>query len=179
MEVYIFLFSILGFSIYYDYRYQRIPNALSLGGFVVGIALAAADASHGITLTNAVLGGLLGLILFMPFHVAGKMGAGDVKMLAMSGTFLGPFGVLYASVFTLIAGAVLAIIWIVSRLVKESITTRVANALSIDTGEACPSGAGVATVAESKSLKRSPVLMNSKFPYAASIAIGTLAAASI
>jgi Flp pilus assembly protein protease CpaA len=57
----------------------------------------------------------VGLLLFLPFYALGGMGAGDVKLMAAVGTFLGPMNALLAAVFSLIAGGVLAMIVILLR----------------------------------------------------------------
>jgi len=74
-------------SVWYDVSQRRIPNWLTAGGVVVALAL---RASIGVeALWFGFLGGALGLLLGLLLFAAGAMGAGDGKLLAAVGTFLG------------------------------------------------------------------------------------------
>ncbi|HEU0016521.1 MAG TPA: prepilin peptidase [Longimicrobium sp.] len=82
-----------------DARTYIIPDQFTLGGLVIGLALAFAPG--GITPRNAAIGAALGFALLYAVGVLGKiafrkpaMGGGDIKMMAMVGAFLGPAGVL-------------------------------------------------------------------------------------
>ena len=91
-----------------DLRSRRIPNVLTFGAAVVGlIAHASSGGIHG-ALTS--FGGLaLGLGLFLPFFLLGGMGAGDVKLLAALGAWLGLVDVFWLAMYTSIIGGVLAV----------------------------------------------------------------------
>ena len=91
-----------------DVRTRRIPNLLTFGG------AAAALAAHGVVggwsgLGMALAGWAFGCALFIPFFLLGGMGAGDVKLLAALGAWLGPREALWLAVFASIAGGILAI----------------------------------------------------------------------
>jgi Type IV leader peptidase family. len=58
-------------------------------------------------------GGLLGLLIFLPFYWLGGMGAADLKLLGLVGVYLGPQGVLYSALYTALAGGVLALLALV------------------------------------------------------------------
>lgn len=97
-----------------DLRTRRVPNVLTMGMTVAGIAIAAAGGGRAGVL--AALGGFaLGGALMMPGHIFGATGAGDVKLLAASGTLLGPTMTLRAFIATAIAGGVLALIVAIRR----------------------------------------------------------------
>ncbi len=103
----LFLTILLGIAIA-DARTYIIPDQFSLGGAAIGIALAIVAEGPGVT--GAVVGAALGLGLLWIVAVLGRlalgrdaMGGGDVKMMAMAGAFLGPWGV----VVTLFAGSLL------------------------------------------------------------------------
>ncbi len=91
-----------------DARFYIIPDQFSLGGLVLGLGLAFLPG--GIDPIAALLGALLGFGLLEIIAVAGKwafkkdaMGGGDIKMMAMVGSFLGMPGVL----LTIFLGALL------------------------------------------------------------------------
>lgn len=84
---------------------------------MLGLLLAVTGFS-GISLANALLGGLVGLGVFMLPYAFGKMGAGDVKLLGMCGVFLGPLPVLSAALYTMLAGGVLAMFYLMNRHFK-------------------------------------------------------------
>jgi prepilin peptidase CpaA len=96
-----------------DWRTRRIPNALTFGASAVAVAFAAA--------TGGVQGGLwslagfgVGLLIFFPLFALRALGAGDVKLLAAIGAWLGPSLVGWVAVYGAIAGGVLAIPWLVA-----------------------------------------------------------------
>jgi len=93
-----------------DLRKRRIPNLLTVGGAVIGLAMGlwAVPPLGG----AASLAGLaLGLALMLPFYATGVMGAGDVKLMAMAGSFLGPGSTLQAVLFVWLTGGLLALGW--------------------------------------------------------------------
>lgn len=151
------LLAVLAVAAYIDFRERVIPNALSLGAAVIGVnMLAALYGPEGALLGAA--GWAVGLICFMPFYVGGGMAAGDVKLMAAVGAFLGPVDVLFACVATAIAGGVLGFAY----LVVDRIHALLAAGMSAG-------GVSGATVAGS----RSTVGGFGKMPYAGAIAIGT------
>jgi prepilin peptidase CpaA len=91
-----------------DVRTRRIPNLLTFGG------AAAALAAHGVVggwsgLGLALAGWAAGCALFIPFFLLGGMGAGDVKLLAALGAWLGPRDALWLAIYASIAGGVVAL----------------------------------------------------------------------
>jgi prepilin peptidase CpaA len=91
-----------------DLATRRIPNGLTVALAALGITLASAGVS-GVSLGGATIGFALGLLLMLPGHALGATGAGDVKLFAALGTWLGPAGILLAFVYTALAGGVLAL----------------------------------------------------------------------
>jgi prepilin peptidase CpaA len=110
---------LLGLATWHDVRSRRIPNQLILVGAIAGL-LAHVFWPQASSLTGAALSGKgalfslagfgLGLLLLMPFYVLRTMGAGDVKLVAMTGAFLGPAAVAGATVLTMLCGGVLALV---------------------------------------------------------------------
>jgi prepilin peptidase CpaA len=91
----------------FDLHGRRIPNRLTFGAALA--ALVAAPFSDAMSLQTITEGWLLGLLLWMPIYALGGMGAGDVKLLAAIGAWLGPVGVFQAALYTAIAGGILAL----------------------------------------------------------------------
>lgn len=91
-----------------DIRSRRIPNVLTFG------AAAAAIAYHSSTagldgLQISALGWLAGAAAFMPFFLLGGMGAGDVKLLAALGAWMGPASAFWLAIYASLAGGVIAV----------------------------------------------------------------------
>ncbi len=98
-----------------DLRARRVPNVL--------VAIMAVSGGVYAVLTDPVLAGLqragggllLGLAIWLPAWLLGWMGAGDVKLFAASGTWLGPRATLEAAIIAALAGGVLSLGWMVWR----------------------------------------------------------------
>jgi prepilin peptidase CpaA len=99
------LFVFLGIAVFNDLRDRRISNRLILLGLFVG--LLGGMCLDGIAgLGNSALGVLVGFFLLLPFYSLGGMAAGDVKLMAMAGSFLGPMATVSAVASALIMGSV-------------------------------------------------------------------------
>jgi prepilin peptidase CpaA len=95
-------------AVWTDLRSRRIPNALTLGGAVLGLLLHVwAGGSQGVG--GAAMGWSLGLLLLLPGYLLRFTSAGDVKLLAAVGAFLGPQAVLAAGAASIAAGAMVGI----------------------------------------------------------------------
>jgi prepilin peptidase CpaA len=91
-----------------DLKTRRIPNYLTLGVALSGLAFQLANYGWS-GLSNGALGLVVGFsLLFLPY-VLGGLGAGDVKALAALGAWLGPPLVLYLFFYMTICGAVIAL----------------------------------------------------------------------
>lgn len=96
-----------------DLRTRRIPNALTVSGLGVALALRA------VTGVDAFLAGLAGgaiaLGLTLPLVMLGGLGGGDSKLLVAVGAFLGPAGLPMALLVTALVGGVMALGLVVYR----------------------------------------------------------------
>jgi prepilin peptidase CpaA len=92
-----------------DLRARRVPNALTFGAAAVALAFHAFTGGWS-GLGWSAAGWLAGVALFAPFFVLGGMGAGDVKLLAAIGAWLGPMDAVWTALYTMIAGGVLAVV---------------------------------------------------------------------
>lgn len=118
----VFLTILLGISIS-DARFYIIPDEFSIGGTVVGLAMAFLPG--GIDWVTALIGAASGYAVLWLVGVLGTwlikklspgrleeagvdqaMGGGDIKMMMMIGAFLGPWGV----ALTVFLGSVLALV---------------------------------------------------------------------
>src|SRR6185437_1105332 len=95
-----------------DVRRRRIPNRVAALLATAGIAYSvAASASPGRALIVSIAGSLLGLTLWLPFYVVRWLGAGDVKLFAAAGAWLGPARTLEGALVGALAGGLLAVVW--------------------------------------------------------------------
>lgn len=105
-------------AVWHDLRARRIPNGLVLPGALAGLALQSLLPPGGglygtpfgaLGLLSGLAGMAVGLLLLLPMYALGTLGAGDVKLLGMIGSFLGPGEVVGAALLTFLAGGVLSI----------------------------------------------------------------------
>jgi prepilin peptidase CpaA len=96
---------------WHDIRSRRIPNNLVLTGIIAGLLLNALlpETMGGRGITSSVTGLVVGFLLLLPFYLLRAMGAGDIKLIAMTGAFLGPHATFGAFLYILGAGGVLAL----------------------------------------------------------------------
>jgi prepilin peptidase CpaA len=96
-----------------DLHSRRIPNRLVLPFLVLGVAASAI--AHGWSgLGQSLLGVLLAIVAFGLFCFLGGMGAGDVKLCAAVGAWIGPGQLLVALVMTCLIGGVMALGWAIA-----------------------------------------------------------------
>jgi prepilin peptidase CpaA len=130
-------------ALVFDLRQRRIPNTLVLlalrarllvnfirpqDGQRRGALLTAYPSALGIK--GALLGALTGLAVFLPFYLLRAMGAGDVKLMAGIGSFVGPAAAIDVALFILVAGGVLAVVRMVWVRKTQLVLFNVVTALS-------------------------------------------------
>lgn len=96
-----------------DLRARRIPNALVLATLALGIAFSIADAPVLPGLGRSMAGAATGLAIWLPFWMLRKIGAGDVKLFAAAGAWLGPADAVTAALAAAVLGGVLTLLWLV------------------------------------------------------------------
>jgi len=97
-----------------DWRYHRIPNWLTVSGWVAGLALNSwLGGWHGAK--GSLLGTLLGLGLIFPFYLLRAMGGGDWKLVGAMGGILGPSELWDVLLMAVLVAGVMAVILIVAR----------------------------------------------------------------
>ena len=103
-----FVSSVLVLAAIIDGRELRVPNWLTYPLALAGLAFVTAFGGAG-GLLSGVEGLALGLALLLPLYAIGGMGAGDVKLLAAAGAWVGPWHILGAFVATGLVGGVMAL----------------------------------------------------------------------
>ncbi len=156
-----------------DLRSRRIPNVLILAGLTLAFI------AHSIILTTgsislagpawwSPLAGLLtGLASLFPLYILRATGAGDVKLMGMVGAFIGVQSVLTATLYTLLVGGLLSLVFMLGRGVAAQTLANVRFLLT-DWMLRASSGQGT---------RLAPLHTTAaRLPYAVAIALGTGAA---
>jgi prepilin peptidase CpaA len=139
---------------------SRIPNALNATALVVAVAVGCL--ASGLTgLMNSIGGALAGCGALLPFYLLRGMGAGDVKLMAAAGAFLGPGGALLAAALSLIAGGLLALAFVAWRLVEP--------------GRAWEMAPAQGRSRRARAAATISVVRKERLPYAVAIAVGVTA----
>ena len=105
----ILLFLILGTAIASDLRWRTIPNWLTGPSILVGLAFHTVMTQFT-GFVFSLEGAAVGLGLFVVLYVCGWMGAGDVKLFAAVGSFLGPAQTISAALVIALVGGLLALV---------------------------------------------------------------------
>ena len=157
----IILLLILGTAIASDLRWRIIPNWLTGPAILAGLGLHTVM-NQWTGLVFSLEGAAVGFGLFVLLYACGWMGAGDVKLFAAVGSFLGPAQAISAAIVIALVGGLLALLvlgfhqgwrrtglWLWS-YVKTMVLTRSVQTLTPDQGAA------------------------PKVPYAVAIGLGTI-----
>ncbi|OXI48869.1 A24 family peptidase [Burkholderia aenigmatica] len=101
-----------------DIRFRRIRNSLTVAGLVGALLCAFANENpFGISLVQALIGVLCGLICLFPFFALRLMGAADVKIFAVMGAWCGTHALLGIWVVASLAACVHALgVMFISRM---------------------------------------------------------------
>ncbi len=143
---------------------RRIPNAVLLPALMTAFFLN--SVAGGIAgLIDSIAGLALGILMLLPMHVFGRMGAGDVKLLGVVGSILGGWGAIVAGLATMMAGGLLALIYVVWIFLKPGLIERGTKIAWWISGKAEPSR-------ENASFQ---LVRTTEIPYAVAVAVGTVA----
>lgn len=169
---FIVLSLLLAGAVWHDVRSRRIPNVLVLVGLVLAFALQAVlPEGDGLFLAPFGSIGLLwslagvatGLALLLPMYALRALGAGDVKLLAMIGAFVGPGATIGIAACTLLAGGMLAL---VVSLYLGTLKRMLGNSMHLVTHSVFGALNGQSAAIEA------PAAPSGKLPYAIAIAAG-------
>jgi prepilin peptidase CpaA len=149
-----------------DGRCLRVPNWLTYNFVVGGLIFAFWKGGSALLLTS-MAGAAVGLLTLLPLYSIGGMGAGDVKLMAGVGAWIGPWFTLCAFVSSAMAGAVIA------------------AAMVVYSGELYRHLAMMHTIGREVLTLRNPVLLSERaahrkptmmlLPYGIPIAVGSIA----
>lgn len=149
-----------------DFRSHRIPNQLVLGGLLFGAIYNTAFPPTPHDSVLFPLGGVaLALLVFLPLYLMRAMGAGDVKLMAMAGAFLGPTDIFCAMLASMVTGGVLALCY---ALAKGTAMRMWRNLVSLFQHSLLNTFTG-----GSQSMRIETSQSAGKLPYGVAIAIGT------
>lgn len=157
---------VLAVALGHDLATRRIPNWLVASALLAAVLLnVLAAATTGVLsgatagLGKSLLGALTGLVVMLPLYLLHAMGAGDVKLMAAVGAFLGPLPTLGAVLLVFLAGGVLSL----AAALCSGTLKRVANNLRWITIGALSGGL----------CRTGDVQTTGRLPYALAIAAGT------
>lgn len=161
------LFALLIVASVSDYRTYKIPNWLTVSGMVFGLIYSTAGPASLHTGFLWALGGLLfGLLVMLPLYALKAMGAGDVKLMAMVGAFLGVSDTFHAVIFTFIVGGIAALAF---ALFNKALGRMLSNVKNVAQSAAFSVIGGVRPNA-----KMDAGISVGRLPYGVSICIGTI-----
>lgn len=156
-----------------DLKSRRIPNTLVLLGLTLAVLLHAwamlqdAVPLAGDATWSPLAGAATGLALMLPLYLLRAMGAGDVKLMAMVGAFVGAPTVVTAVVYTLLAGGLLSLAFMFGRGVAAQTFSNLRYLLTD----------WMVRVGSSQGAQFAPLVNTAaRLPYAVAIASGTVAA---
>lgn len=158
------LLALIAIASLYDVKSRRIPNWLIVTGLASSLFYQTFS-GYGYGFTFWITGLGVGFLSFLPLYVIRAMGAGDVKLMAAVGSFVGGIAAFQTVVLTLLAGGALALLvmlWNRSwKLVFENISLMTTN-MTIN--------------AMTRQLPKAeaPVKSAGNLPYGVAIAAGTL-----
>lgn len=102
------LLFLLACAVICDIRARRIPNGLIAIGFPAGVICSYWSLGPNAAL-SALAAAAVAMLFFMPAFAVRLIGAGDVKLMGMVGTFVGWSGIFPVLLYTLMAGGLLGL----------------------------------------------------------------------
>jgi len=111
---------VFSISLYFDLKYQRIPNLLCAITLITGFMIQSFFSGWSGLLSAFTGAGLAFLILFPAFCFK-LFGAGDVKLMVAIGSFLDVKLLLWSIIYSLVAGAITSICIAVYKLGWQAI----------------------------------------------------------
>lgn len=105
-------FSLLFAACWSDIMSRRVPNELVLLLAVGGIIYSMSGGAWFHGLLSGFAGLALGLLIWLPSWLLRLLGAGDVKLFAAAGAWLGPWGTVEAAIWAGLIGGLLSVAYL-------------------------------------------------------------------
>ena len=96
-----------------DLVMRRIPNILVLSGLALSMILHLLGGQHWAPASQWLAGILTGISLFLPLYLLRGMAAGDVKLMAMVGAFMGPEAALQIGALAYVIGGAMGLLMLI------------------------------------------------------------------
>lgn len=160
-----FLIGMVGLAAITDIASRRIPNLLVASGLIAALVLQlVVPGEEG--WQARLFGALTGFALFLPLYVLRGMAAGDVKLMAAVGAFVGPMVALKIALATFLIGGIwaLAVIVFSGRMRDTWINVRALLAPVLMRASGIPA-----------QITGLPTESVGRLPYGVAIALGTVA----
>lgn len=155
---------LVGIAVWFDWKQRRIPNRLVFPSITFAL-LYQWLSPFDLGIASASLGLAVGFAMLLPLYALRAMGAGDVKLMAVVGAFVGGPGAAFATViYTLLCGGVLSV---GHAIANGSLQRLIVNLKLMLFGAAVRLGAGTGVAIDA------PASVG-KVPYAFAIAGGAL-----
>lgn len=116
----------LSVALYFDLRYQRIPNSLCLLTLILGITINSHFYGWG-GLIDALSGAVLAILILIPVYYFKMLGAGDVKLMIGIGALAGPLVLTWSILYAVIFGACTSILIAMKAVGFKGIKTMVSR----------------------------------------------------
>ena len=131
------LLCLVGLAACCDIASRRIPNFLVVSGLAAALWLHPVLGGPLASLRVGLAGALAGGAIFLPLYLLRGMAAGDVKLMAMAGAFLGPATAVLAAMLSCIAGGALALLMLAASRCTGRPVTEMPYGVAIALGTAC------------------------------------------
>ena len=112
--LFILLNTVLIISAITDLKYQKIPNMVTLPAALTGLVYHIVVSGFEGFLFS-VTGFAVGFFLLLFPYLMNGMGAGDVKLMGVVGSFIGPLHALYAFIIVAFIGGIYAVLLIIHK----------------------------------------------------------------
>lgn len=105
----IILIGVFCVAVYMDLRFYKIPNLCILAGIVYGLIMT--YVSYSVVEVLAACASMMMIFaVFYPFYLMGGLGAGDVKLLMMTGCFIQCGRIIQYLLVTFIIAAIISVV---------------------------------------------------------------------
>ncbi|OEZ94350.1 A24 family peptidase [Duganella phyllosphaerae] len=158
-----------------DLALRKIPNILVVSGLALALVLHGLAGPPLAALMHWLTGLLAGFFLLLPLYLLRGMAAGDVKLIAMVGAFVGPQAVLHVALLTYLLGAPLALATLVWHGWRQGTGLAIARQLGRNLWRLVQPWLGRLVGLPLAPLPRETIASVGGMPYGVAIALATVA----